>query len=672
MKPANQRAFWSLAAAAVTALVACGGGDEPADQPASSYVATILNFISPDPLSGENGLPTSPAITNNYGGINLVMDVDGDAVEATRENDIRFFEGAYYLYGTSQSCGSFDYSPVVSMAPLSNTTPASRYRYCGLAIYKSDDLMHWKLAARVLPQDPSTGKVYAVKKPRVVYAPSTRDYVMWVHDKGSEGDGTPRIKIMTASTPIGPWSAPTSPVNSMTVDEADLYPDMSINVGPDGSAWMATSHGAFNGGSDAVNLWRLTDDRRGVAAKSVMQPDTGNLFGGIGLSYHNGWWYLTGTPICGNCIAARFGYAMARDPFGPWISPASGSNASPVVVTTLSTTSGNAQPVGAVMLPDRNGNTNVLVTLARYRSSATAAPGTTLSQSGDDNFALAGLFMVPLTYDSSGQILPLDIQPTYSFPIANPKAAEAPTPYQAQLAISSTGSVSQTWTVAAGSAPIASLMPSVFQRTPDSSRGNNRSPVNAPMLDAPLRATLELPDGQIYSWSIDPHNVAWAPHRVPLNLPTPFTGGGRIKLTLSTSATNGSYGVAVGPSTLTDGQYAVTSSGVSKGYPSAGMYIGISSTAAAGPTITAQPRSVTASAGTEVGFAVMTDGVGVGYQWQRNGVDIPSPSGLANEATAPSLRLSNVTAADAGVYTVIVSNPVGTVTSIPVQLVVNP
>lgn len=655
----------SLTAAGAVSASAENGGATGNGTPKTGGTAILQNFIAPDPLGGDDGLPTSPAVTENYGGINLVMDVDGNAIEATRENDIRFFEGSYYLYGTSQACGSFDYSPRVQMSPMVDTTPKSLYRYCGITIYESKDLMNWELVSRFIPQDPQTGTVRAVKKPRVVYSPSTDTYVMWVHDKGSEGDGTPRIKIMTSDTPVGPWSSPSAPVNTIDVPESDLFPDFNFNNGPDGSTWMVTSHGSFAGAEGAVFIWKLTDGKTGVAAKSVVQVTNGDLFGGIGLSFNDGWWYITGTPICGNCVYTRFGYIMARDPFGPWISPGDGSTLEPLDAEILSTNSANAQPVGATVLPDSTGDTNVLIPLARYRSSPTAAPGTAPSQSGDDNFALAGLGLMPLSFDESGRIQPWDIKAANEFPIANKKKTEVPTPYEAHLAITSTSSVTQSWTVPPGT-KIAAVLPSVFQRTPDTSRGT-WAPVNEPMLNAPLDATLELPNGETYSWSIDPLHVSWSPHQLPLNLPTTFKGAGEVSLTLSTTATNGGYGVAVGPNTHENGEYIVTRSGTAVPYPAAGMYFTTSRKAIDAPDITMQPQSVTVAAGATVGFSVAVDGVGVGYQWQRNGVDVTSPSGF-REATAPALRLQNVTVADAGVYSVVVSNPVGSVASVEVRL----
>lgn len=75
------------------------------------------------------------------------------------------------------------------------------------------------------------------------------------------------------------------------------------------------------------------------------------------------------------------------------------------------------------------------------------------------------------------------------------------------------------------------------------------------------------------------------------------------------------------------------------------------------PVITLQPVSQSAFAGTGVGFSVFAVGDGpFGYQWSKDGSPI-------NGATNPSLLLSNVQAADAGSYTVTVSNASGADTS---------
>jgi hypothetical protein len=75
------------------------------------------------------------------------------------------------------------------------------------------------------------------------------------------------------------------------------------------------------------------------------------------------------------------------------------------------------------------------------------------------------------------------------------------------------------------------------------------------------------------------------------------------------------------------------------------------------PTISAQPVSQLVNPGDNVTFRVLADGTApLSFQWQRNGTDFPG-------ATSKSLDLSNVTLANAGSYTVRVSNSAGSITT---------
>lgn len=79
------------------------------------------------------------------------------------------------------------------------------------------------------------------------------------------------------------------------------------------------------------------------------------------------------------------------------------------------------------------------------------------------------------------------------------------------------------------------------------------------------------------------------------------------------------------------------------------------------PVIVKSPQSVSVPAGGTVNFSVEARGAGLTYQWQWRGVNIPS-------ANQPSLVLNSVKAAWAGPYTVIVTNPGGTVAPPPALL----
>jgi pectate lyase/pectin methylesterase-like acyl-CoA thioesterase len=82
------------------------------------------------------------------------------------------------------------------------------------------------------------------------------------------------------------------------------------------------------------------------------------------------------------------------------------------------------------------------------------------------------------------------------------------------------------------------------------------------------------------------------------------------------------------------------------------------------PVITTQPVSQTVSAGANVTFTVGADGATpLSYQWLKNGAAMAG-------ATAASLTLTNVQAADAGAYRVVVSNAAGSATSATAVLTV--
>ncbi len=80
------------------------------------------------------------------------------------------------------------------------------------------------------------------------------------------------------------------------------------------------------------------------------------------------------------------------------------------------------------------------------------------------------------------------------------------------------------------------------------------------------------------------------------------------------------------------------------------------------PTITAEPQSAVVAAEQSVVFSVDATSVAT-YQWQFNNVDIPG-------ATGSTYTIANATASSQGTYDVVVTNPVGAVTSIGATLTV--
>ncbi len=74
------------------------------------------------------------------------------------------------------------------------------------------------------------------------------------------------------------------------------------------------------------------------------------------------------------------------------------------------------------------------------------------------------------------------------------------------------------------------------------------------------------------------------------------------------------------------------------------------------PTITTQPTGLTVAAGASFTLNVVASGNSLTYQWYINGTSLPG-------ATSSSLTISNAQAANAGSYTVLVSNSAGAVSS---------
>jgi uncharacterized repeat protein (TIGR03803 family) len=111
--------------------------------------------------------------------------------------------------------------------------------------------------------------------------------------------------------------------------------------------------------------------------------------------------------------------------------------------------------------------------------------------------------------------------------------------------------------------------------------------------------------------------------------------------------------------------YGTTQSGSANG---AGTVFQFS--VAAFPYIIAQPASLTNFTGNTATFAVEAiGGTPLSYQWQRNSVNLTDAGNVSGSATK-TLALANLTLADAGSYSVIVSNKSGVATSTVANLTV--
>lgn len=88
------------------------------------------------------------------------------------------------------------------------------------------------------------------------------------------------------------------------------------------------------------------------------------------------------------------------------------------------------------------------------------------------------------------------------------------------------------------------------------------------------------------------------------------------------------------------------------------------------PAITSQPASTNAYAGANVFFNVSVSGAApFGYQWRYEGNPISNNSYI-NGATSPQLTISKIITFDTGLYTVVITNSYGSITSAAANLIV--
>jgi hypothetical protein len=131
-----------------------------------------------------------------------------------------------------------------------------------------------------------------------------------------------------------------------------------------------------------------------------------------------------------------------------------------------------------------------------------------------------------------------------------------------------------------------------------------------------------------------------------------------------TGATTATYTIA-SAATTDAGSYSVRVSNSAGSVTSAAATLTVN-TAVVAPSISMQPVSQTVNAGANVSFMVTATGTApLSYQWMKNG------AALTGKTTA-SLVLTSVSTAEAGSYTVKVSNSAGSVTSAAATLTVNP
>lgn len=294
----------------------------------------------------------------------------GEAVDA-HDGEIAYFDGVYYLYGTSYGCG-FEWG--TKDAP-----------FCGFKTYSSTDMIHWTDrgfmfdATTAVWQSRCNGNTYGCFRPHVIFNEKTGKYVLWINVY----DNRVGFRVFISSSPIGPFeevAEPTLGVNNLAPVAGLNNGDHDTFVDDDGKAYLAFTDWRTDGTIVIEELDENYLSGTGRLVKAVTEGKTE----APALFKRNGIYYVTySDPNCGYCSGTGTSYRTAKSPLGPWSEG-----------TKISDNSCGGQPS--------------FVSTIKLASGTVYLYGSDLWNDAAKNEALANFYWAPLTFEEDGSIRPME------------------------------------------------------------------------------------------------------------------------------------------------------------------------------------------------------------------------------------------------------------------------
>ena len=221
-------------------------------------------------------------------------DTKGELIQA-HGGGVLLHNGSYYWYGEDRSNG---------------------YIGIGVSAYKSQDLVNWEPLGVVLPKsayDKKWAQQNINERPKVLYNPRTRKFVMWFHyDRSGYKDS--RAGVAIADSPDGPfrYQGEFRPIEEST------YRDQTVFADDDGTAYAIYS----GEGNATMHITRLNDEWTAPQMPMVEGKTWSRNFvkghrEAPAVWKHNGKYYIITSGTSGwNPNPAR--YAVADNMLGPW------------------------------------------------------------------------------------------------------------------------------------------------------------------------------------------------------------------------------------------------------------------------------------------------------------------------------------------------------------------
>jgi hypothetical protein len=455
--------------------------------------------------------PFSTTFTNfnAKGGQVVRFDTNGNAVDA-HDGKIEFFEGLYYLYGTSYGCG---YQWGVAGAP-----------FCGFKAYSSPDLVHWTDRGFLFDgatqtwQQRCNGSTYGCYRPHVIHDRSTGRYVLWINVY----DNSVGFRVLTSATPAGPFAevaVPTLAVNDAAPVAGLNNGDHDTFVDDDGTAYLAFTDWRTGGRIAIEKLDASYTSGTGAHVEAVTPGSTE----APALFRRNGVYYLTySDPNCGYCGGTGTSYRTASSPLGPW-------------------------SAGRKISNDSCGGQPSFVTPLAMATGTSFLYGSDLWNKAAKNEALANYYWAPLVFAPDGAIDAMTCQSSVTLALAHgATGSQMPPPVDLDNTSGVEGfswfcdiggSVQRSQTfVAKRTGMLASATFTTFQ---------SGAP-NAPLELAIRRADVSsLPTGPALSHaSVPASSIGWSPRDLAFAPMVPVTAGERYAIVVKSTTSAGCYGLA--------------------------------------------------------------------------------------------------------------------------------
>ncbi|CAF0871500.1 unnamed protein product [Didymodactylos carnosus] len=245
------------------------------------------------------------------------VDVDGQLMDIHDGNIVQWIPGGYYYwYGNGYTLCKDTRWGCEGVFALSDCGFRTNH---SINLYVSPDLYQWKFVRNILPAEVRPNGIYY--RPKVIYNPQTKQYVLWVNIVEKTIFGIPNFLnatyvVATSPTPDGQFTVRNPRVKTLQYGNGG---DFALLVDDDdGQGYIA--YDAFND-FHALQIERLAPDFLSTLGSIVTSGIITPINNEAPIFFKRyGWYYLLYGQRCCFCRQGSNSHVLvSRSPLGPFI-----------------------------------------------------------------------------------------------------------------------------------------------------------------------------------------------------------------------------------------------------------------------------------------------------------------------------------------------------------------